>query len=257
MRISQRCYAVTGLGLIPPWCVNAGFVTGDETTLIADTGANAFAAATIHGYAEAARPGNRMMVLNLEKHFDHIGGNSYFRERGIDVFGHPAIERTEQEFANEIAEFNAAIPNPVRRAHEEARAFYAGTVLMNPNRRIAGDTTLDLGGCEARVLLTPGHTATNLSVFVPADGVLFSGDCLVNGFLPNLDAGTVDDWRTWLGSLHRIASLRPRAIVPGHGHVVSGDGVAQLIDSVRGVLEQSIAAGRAHPNLASSSAQRA
>ena len=49
MRVSNRCYAVTGLGYLAPWCVNAGFVAGSEVTLVVDTGANALAAATIYG----------------------------------------------------------------------------------------------------------------------------------------------------------------------------------------------------------------
>ena len=28
MKVSSRCYAVTGLGYIPPWEVNAGFAVG-------------------------------------------------------------------------------------------------------------------------------------------------------------------------------------------------------------------------------------
>ena len=30
MRVSQHCYAVTGLGYTPPWTVNAGFLAGRE-----------------------------------------------------------------------------------------------------------------------------------------------------------------------------------------------------------------------------------
>ncbi len=41
MRLSNRCYAVTGLAYQLPWVVNAGFIVGDEETLIVDTGANA------------------------------------------------------------------------------------------------------------------------------------------------------------------------------------------------------------------------
>ncbi|HTS47380.1 MAG TPA: hypothetical protein VMH05_05520 [Bryobacteraceae bacterium] len=37
MRLSQHCYALTGLGYVPPWSVNAGIVAGRETTLIVDT----------------------------------------------------------------------------------------------------------------------------------------------------------------------------------------------------------------------------
>jgi glyoxylase-like metal-dependent hydrolase (beta-lactamase superfamily II) len=245
MRVSTRCFAVTGLGYIPPWSVNAGFVVGQHTTLVVDTGAAALAAAAIHGYASIARPGNRMIVINTEGHFDHIGGNSYFRERGIDVFGHSGIDRTEDEFRSEMAEFNGQVADPARRSRSEGAVFYSGTSLANPNQPIREDTVMDLGDCAAEILLTPGHTPANLSVWAPRDGVLFCGDCLVNGYLPNLDCGTKLEWRQWLGSLDRIAQLAPRAIVPGHGPVANGDGVSRLIEAVRRELEQSITTGLA------------
>jgi len=244
MRLSNRCFAVTGLGYLPPWTVNAGFITGDETTLIVDTGANAAAAATIHGYASMARPTNRIRVLDTERHFDHVGGNAYFRERGIEVYGHASIQRTDDEFRGEISGFNAEISNPARRARHESAVFYHGTRLANPNCPIGEDSRMDLGGCEIDILVTPGHTPSNISVYVGSDGVLFCGDCLVNGYLPNLDAGSIADWTIWLKSLDRVAALAPRVVVPGHGPVAMGDDVARLIEGVRDVLEQSIEAGR-------------
>jgi glyoxylase-like metal-dependent hydrolase (beta-lactamase superfamily II) len=48
-------------------------------------------------------------------------------------------------------------------------------------------TDVELGDCAIQVLLTPGHTPTNVSIYAPQDGVLFCGDCLVNGYMPNLD----------------------------------------------------------------------
>jgi glyoxylase-like metal-dependent hydrolase (beta-lactamase superfamily II) len=243
MRVSNRCYAVTGLGYLAPWCVNAGFVTGGEVTLVVDTGANALAAASVHGYASAVRPSNHLQVINTEKHFDHIGGNSFFRERGIDVWGHSDLRRTQEEFQAEMAEFNDDISSPARRARGEASAFYQGTRLANPNRPIPGDTKFDLGECAVEILLTPGHTPTNLSVWVADDGVLFTGDCLINGYLPNLDAGTRADWEVWMKSLDRIAALRPRAVIAGHGPVAQGDEVRRILDTVREILEQSIARG--------------
>jgi glyoxylase-like metal-dependent hydrolase (beta-lactamase superfamily II) len=244
MRLSNRCFAITGLGYLPPWTVNAGFVTGDESTLIVDTGANAAAAATIHGYASVARPSNQLKVLNSERHFDHIGGNEYFRERGSDVHGHASIHRTDGEFHAEISEFNGEISNPARRSRHESEIFYHDTRLANPNCPIAEDTRMNLGVCEIQILLTPGHTPSNISVYVPADGVLFTGDCLVNGYLPNLDAGSVRDWTIWLTSLDRIAALAPSIVVPGHGPVATGHEVPRLIQRVREVLLDSIESGR-------------
>jgi hypothetical protein len=57
------------------------------------------------------------------------------------VYGHAGIDRTDPEFRSEISEFNEQISNPARRAQREAE-------------------------------VTPGHTPTNVSVYVPADGLL-------------------------------------------------------------------------------------
>lgn len=244
MRLSDRCFAVTGLAYLPPWFVNAGFVVGKERTLVIDTGANGAAAATLHGYAETARPSNRLLVLNTERHFDHIGGNGYFRELGVDIYGHESIQRTSLEFGAEISDFNAAIANTARRDHAEAFVFYQATQLANPDHPIAEDSRMDLGDCEVDILLTPGHTPSNISVYVPSDGILYCGDCLVNGYLPNLDAGSVDDWLIWLNSLDRVADLAPRAVVAGHGPVAKGEEVPRLIASIREVLQRSVEAGR-------------
>ena len=243
MRLSPRCYAVTGLAYSPPWCVNAGFIAGDIETLVIDTGGNALAGQTLHGYATAVRPENRLRVLNTEKHFDHIGGNAVFRAQGIDIWGHRAIARTPAEFQAEIAEFNDAIPNPRRRAASEAAAFFHGTQLTNPNCAIESDTRFNLGNCPVEILLTPGHTATNMSAWVPGDGVLYTGDCLIAEYLPNLDAGMPADWQIWLASVDRLEALKPETVVMGHGPVARGTQVRTVIDTVRRVLRESIARG--------------
>ena len=243
MKLSEHCYAVTGLGYVPPWSVNAGFIAGRDTTLIVDTGACALSAQTIHGYASAVRTSNRIVVIDTERHFDHIGGNSYFRDRAIDVYGHADLRRSEEQFRAEIEEFNSLITNRTRQARREAGAFYDGTRLENPNRQISEDTAMDLGGCEVEIILTPGHTPTNLSIWVPSDRVLYCADCLTNRYLPNLDAGTPGDWRQWLDSIDRIERLKPSIVVPGHGPVALADEISRLIDSVHAVLEQAIADG--------------
>ena len=246
MKISPRCYAITGLACTPPWCVNAGFVVGGDTTLVVGSGGTAYAGATIVGYGTAARPSNRLRVINTEKHFDHISGNSVFRDAGAEIWGHAAIARTEAEFAGEPRGLNLAIQCPVRKAAGEERAFFHGTQVVNPDHAIHADTQFDLGGgIVARVLLTPGHTATNVSVWVPSDRVLFTGDCLIAEYLPNLDAGTVDDWRTWLKSLERIEALGAEQAVAGHGPVARNAAeVRRMIDRVRAVLVESIERGK-------------
>ena len=243
MRLTDHCFAVTGLAYSTPWCVNAGFIAGEETTLVVDSGGNALAAQTIHGYATAARPGNKMLLINTEKHFDHICGNSFFHDLGVEIWGHAELVRTPEEFQAEIDEINRAIPDPVRRQRKEARAFFFGTRLACPDHAVSDGLAFALGGLNAEVLLTPGHTPANLSVWVPGEGVVYTGDCVVREYLPNLDAGAPSDWRLWLDSLDRVQSLKPEFIVPGHGPVARGAEIPSALDSIRGVLREAIRAG--------------
>lgn len=245
MKISQHCYAITGLSFVPPWTVNAGFVTGGAATLVVDTGANMQAARTIYGYARSARPANDLLVVNTERHLDHVSGNSLFRELDIDVYGHYAIARSEEDLAGAISEMKEYIPSTVRVEHNEAAIFYVSTRITNPNRPIFTERLIDLGSFSVQVIFTPGHTSTNISIFVPTDGVLFCGDCLVSAYLPNLEEGGPNEWQTWLASLARIENLAPEIIVPGHGEVLQRAEIATEIQRTRSVLEEAIYSGKA------------
>ena len=245
MKISRYCYAITGLAFIPPWTVNAGFIAGDVATLVVDTGATMQAARTIHGYASCARPGNRLLVINTERHLDHLSGNSLFRELGCDIYGHPGIHRLEEELGEAKAELNASILNPVRRQREEASIFYASTHIANPNQTVEGEMRFDLGSFSVQVFPTSGHTATNISVFAPIDSVLYCGDCLINAYLPNLEEGNPELWQSWLRSLERIEDLAPAMVVPGHGEVLRGEQIANEIQYTRQVLHEALSSGHA------------
>ena len=245
MKISPNCYAVTGLAATPPWIVNAGFAVGSETTLIVDTGMNTHAAQTIAGYAKAVRPQNKLIVINSEPHFDHIGGNSYFARQGIDIYGHPKIKRTAIEFAAEKAAYRLSITNSARLSEGEEEVVFAETDLANPNEPLNPEMHFDLGGISAEVLATPGHTPLNMSIYIPAEKVLFCGDCIVGGYIPNLEAGMREEWHKWHSSLDQVEELAPNIVVPGHGNVLSGDEIGIGIQRMRRFIRESIASGTA------------
>ena len=243
MRLSTHCYALCGFGYIPPWTVNTGFIAGSHTTLIVDTGPNALAAATVYGYVQALSASKHIIAINTEKHLDHLGGNGFMRERGIDIMGHPGISRQQEDIVSDIDEFNTTVSNHVRREKNEGAIPYRNTRIVNPNLSLPASMSIDLGGISASIVLTPGHTNTNIAIFLQQDGVLYSGDTIVGLYLPNLEASGSDEWRLWLDSLTRIEELEPRIVVPTHGPVLRGCEVKSEIGRIRAVLETALRLG--------------
>ena len=241
MKLSKHCYLISGLAVEPPWAVNAGFIVGRHTTMIVDTGSNRLSAQTIFGYAVCAKPDNKLMVANTEPHFDHMGGNGFFLGRNIDVYAHSGVERKYEAFLQNKEDFNNTIPNAVRRGRREADVFFYGTELANPNRVLSPGETVDLGEIGVTALSTPGHTPQNISLFVASEGVLYCGDCVVTGYLPNLEAGGVPDWERWLASLEVLEKLGPETIVPGHGYTVTGHvQIGIELDNMKTIIRKAI-----------------
>jgi len=242
MKISHHCYAVLGLGYYPPWTVNSGFICGSKKTLIVDSGPNYPCAQTIFGYASSVNSTNEIVVMNTEKHLDHIGGNSFFKEKSINIYGHKLINRKVGDLSEDIKYYNKSILNKKRREEKEESFFYENTKIVNPDFALDGNETFDLGEIEVFLLSMPGHTPTNISIWVPSDKVLYCGDSITNGFIPNLDDGTKEDWITWINSLDKISELDIKFIVPGHGNVIAEP--QKEISRIKNILENSINTGK-------------
>ena len=91
---------------------------------------------------------------------------------------------------------------------------------VQADRIVTGEdgTTIDLGILKLQIVLTPGHAAHHLSVFEPAQGVLFSGDTagiFHNGLL-RLTTPPPFRLRETLESLDKITALNPKIICYGH-----------------------------------------
>ncbi len=240
MKISEHCFAITGLGFTPPWEVNAGFVMGDRRTLVVDTGPSYLAGRTVYGYASNVRPSNDMLAVNTEMHVDHLLGNSLFQERSVPIWGHDKCERSADALYLNAEEFNGTIPEVRRRERNEAAIFFDGSRIVNPENRISSEKQFDLGGISATVIPAPGHSPANMLVHVAADAVLFSGDTVVAGYLPNLQSGGPAEWNQWLAALGLVRRLEPRVLVPGHGRVLERSEIEKEVARIEKILLEAI-----------------
>lgn len=101
-----------------------------------------------------------------------------------------------------------------------------------PDRPVTGTDTMRLGSRRV-IVWHPGnaHSPGDLMLWLPDDGILFTGDVLVeDGVTMVIDGSSGELLRV----LDAIEQLHPRVIVPGHGRIA--DDPQTLIDSTRSYI---------------------
>ena len=124
---------------------------------------------------------------------------------------------------------------------------------FTPDRALAHDEILKVGDHSLKVLHTPGHAANHLCLALLEDGLLFSGDHILNGSTtvvnpPDGDMNHYLDSLDLLTSECRAHSLE--FILPAHGYVLgfAEQAIAQLKAHRLKREAKVIAAMRALPN---------
>lgn len=84
----------------------------------------------------------------------------------------------------------------------------------------ADDSVLAIGGIHLRTIATPGHVSNHLCFLLEEEGLLFTGDHLMQGTTVVI-VPPEGSMRAYLASLARLETLPLRAIAPGHGHVMT------------------------------------
>lgn len=98
--------------------------------------------------------------------------------------------------------------------------------VVYPDRRVddhlRDGQTVEVGGTEITLVHTPGHSPGGVCLYLPGDGVLFSGDTLFHGG-PGATGRSFSDYGTILDSIeHKLFRLPDATIVhTGHGDSTS------------------------------------
>ncbi|MEJ5255829.1 MAG: MBL fold metallo-hydrolase [Acidimicrobiales bacterium] len=167
----------------------------------------------------ADRPPRRL--VNTHHNGDHYWGNQLFAELGTEIIGHRLCAAYLTREAGpaafvELCEADDETLGPMAGLARALRRFdFRGIRITPPQIVIDGDTELDLDGTVARLLYVgPAHTAGDVVVHLPDEGVLFTGDILFNRCTPIGWEGT---FAGWVDALDRLVALEPAVVVPGHG----------------------------------------
>ena len=112
---------------------------------------------------------------------------------------------------------------------------------------LADEDVITAAGCELRAVATPGHSADSVSLLLPADGALFTGDTVLGRGTTVIAAdGDLADYLRTLDQLRDlIGQLDVGLLLPGHGPVLTDAAGtldyyiahrAQRLDQIRAAL---------------------
>jgi glyoxylase-like metal-dependent hydrolase (beta-lactamase superfamily II) len=115
---------------------------------------------------------------------------------------------------------------------EGAAAFAAMTgapvLAADPAHRLGGEglapgDTLTAAGCEVHVVATPGHSPDSVSLLLPADAALLTGDTILGrGTTVIAHDGNLADYLRSLDRLRKLADeAELRVLLPGHGPLLA------------------------------------
>jgi glyoxylase-like metal-dependent hydrolase (beta-lactamase superfamily II) len=165
-------------------------------------------------------------VLVTHAHWDHVGGQRYFRSL---VPAPRFIGRGN--YAEELAHDATGDASIAR--HFFGRGFRLEDVLAyKPDATIDVPTSLTIGGTRLELVPTQGgETSDAMLIHLPRERVLFVGDILMPYFgAPFVHEGSVDGM---LAAIAQVSALRPRLLLHGHEPLTTLFTSTDMLDDLR------------------------
>ncbi|MBL8518800.1 MAG: MBL fold metallo-hydrolase [Betaproteobacteria bacterium] len=253
---------------------NATLIINDQDVVVVDanvgpTSAKATLAALRKLTAKPVR-----YVINTHWHDDHVLGNQVWRDAfpGVEFIAHRTLADylPGQGLKNRQAMLSGApsgvamlkslldraqggdgqpLSATARASHESDIRLVERYLAETPKVEIVGPTltfedrlVLQRGARRIEVLhLGRGHTAGDIVVHLPADGIVITGDLVVAPVpLIGRDQSHIAGWAV---TLEKVLALLPKFIVPGHGPVFRDSEYSQrVIALLRDIQSQATAA---------------
>ena len=274
-KLAEGVYAVIRKDL-PGLMVDANnvFIVNDNDVVVVD--ANGAPAITKEVLAALRKITDKPVkyVINTHYHDDHIRGNQVYRDAfpGVQFIAHKfAREYLPHQGATNRKGFLEGAPrfaNDLRGLMAKNKSITGADLTeaerasLNSDLRLI-DLVLSEGAqaqtvlptitledrltlhCGNRVIdirhLGNGHTAADLVVHLPQEGIVITGDLVVWPIpLVGDPQSHVGEWAV---TLDKLSALQPKIIVPGHGPVMRDDAyVKQLSNMFASIKRQAAAA---------------
>lgn len=276
-KLAEGIYAVIRKDL-PGLMVDANnvFIINDEDVIVVD--ANGAPAITKEVLAALRKLTSKPVkyVINTHYHDDHIRGNQVYRDAfpGVEFIGHAfAREYLPNQGAANRKGFLEGAPqfrDTIKDLMAKNKSLTGGDLTAEERGSYESDIRLiDLvlsEGAEAQTVLPTitvedrltlyrgkrvidirhlgaGHTAADLVVHLPKEGIVVTGDLVV--WPVPLVGDPQSHIGAWAATLEKLRALNLSIIVPGHGPVMHDDAYVKLLASLFTSVKQQTEAAAA------------
>ena len=230
VKLADHTYVVpdANVSLVP----NVGIVVGSRATLVVDPGLGRRNGETVLKEVAKVSKNADLFVVSTHFHPEHTTGYLAFPPAAKYVNSTIQEKEFEETGMQMVKTFSGRSP-------------LTAELLKDAERRRADITfdreyTIDLGGVRVRCLLVgPTHTRGDTGFFVEGDGVLFTGDVVMNESF--VAAGPASSMKAWLAAFDAFEAFKPRTIVPAHGAVGPGTLIASNRTWVQQVRDRALA----------------
>ena len=140
--------------------------------------------------------------LNTHLHFDHIFGNPFVEQHfGLGCEASDADWPWAENISERVARFGLRYTDKISK----------------PARVLSHGDELTFGNQTVQVIAVPGHSPGSLAYYIPAQGVVFTGDALFCGSIGRTDFPD-SDYSTLARCIkERLFTLPPETkVFPGH-----------------------------------------
>lgn len=226
---------------------NSGIIDLGNQTIVFDTTFNPLATLTLRQIAETLTGRPVTYLLNSHRHADHVIGNALFGEVPIvatastrDLIAEltaPMVNKLRTQQAAILAEVTQEIAATTEaRFIKEYQQYQADLEavfpqldtleLVLPTLTFAGQMTFHGSQRNAHFIsYGANHTPDDAILYLPDDGIVFTGDMVTIHFHPVLGQGDPDHW---IENMTRLESLHLKAVIPGHGPVGTGADISMM-----------------------------
>ncbi|AYQ57351.1 beta-lactamase domain-containing protein [Bathymodiolus thermophilus thioautotrophic gill symbiont] len=184
-----------------------GVIITSAGVVLIDSGASYLGAKEIHKAIQKLTPMPVKIVINTGGQDHRWLGNDYFQKLGARIISSSKTKIDQQARADEqIARLNILIGDSLK-----------GTKPVPALETFDKKMQVDFGGINLELYhFGAAHTVGDIVVWMPSTKTMFTGDMVFNNRM--LGIGPAKDSQSWINAFEKMASFKPKHIIPGHGN---------------------------------------